>query len=447
MSKKKNPPDLSIYEQIEPKCPHFYTIRDDGSRCQNCGGCSFMNIDYADQLKVKEKMVHDLIAPVISEETWQEVWEGIKPSPVLFEYRNKVELSFGDEYKGGPLTLGMHKKNSFFDIVDVKECVLIDADMRAIRTATVEYFREKEISQYRRNTRTGNLRHMLLRKATTGEILVDLVTPSYPGGPQNGGDSITPTSGAENFAEILEGWKDRLLSLSLEGEIKGILNTVCDRDADVVEDQGTKILFGQPYFTENLLNLDFAISPFSFFQTNSKGAEVLYSLAREYILGENQSKNSQNDGEIANSNFAEVFDLYSGTGTIAQVIAPAAGHVTGVELIPEAVEAAKDNAKLNGLDNCTFLAGDVLKVIDEIEEKPDFIILDPPRDGIHPKALPKLLKYGVDNLIYIACKPGSLARDLDAFLYHGYKPMRLACVDLFPQTPHIETVCLLTLNS
>ena len=187
--------------------------------------------------------------------------------------------------------------------------------------------------------------------------------------------------------------------------------------------------FTEEAILEKLLGLQFKITPFSFFQTNSRGAEVLYSIARDYI------------GDTKDCN---VFDLYSGTGTIAQMLAPAAGKVTGVEIVEEAVEAAKENAALNGLTNCTFLAGDVLKVLDTIEDKPDLLVLDPPRDGIHPKALPKLLAYNVDRIVYISCKPTSLARDLEMFFAHGYEVKKMCSVDMFPGTGNVETVVLLS---
>ena len=204
--------------------------------------------------------------------------------------------------------------------------------------------------------------------------------------------------------------------------------------ADVVKNEGTEVLFGQDYFYEELLGLRFQISPFSFFQTNSLGAEVLYSTAREFILGDNPDM-------LADKT---VYDLYSGTGTIAQMLAPVCKKVVGVEIIEEAVEAAKENAALNHLDNCEFLAGDVLKVLDTIEERPDYIVLDPPRDGIHPKALEKIINYGVDHMIYISCKPTSLARDLEVLLARGYVVDKVQCVDMFPNTVHVETVCLLS---
>ena len=202
--------------------------------------------------------------------------------------------------------------------------------------------------------------------------------------------------------------------------------------ADVIRDEGTEVLYGQAYFTEELLGLQFNVTPFSFFQTNSWSAEVLYDTARKYIL-----EAGLKDGAI-------VYDLYCGTGTITQLMAPAAKQVIGVEIVEEAVKAAEENAAVNGLSNCRFIAGDVLKVIDGIEEKPDFIILDPPRDGIHPKAMPRILQFGVDHILYISCKPTSLARDLPAFISAGYRPVRGVCIDQFPWTANVETVCLLT---
>ena len=207
------------------------------------------------------------------------------------------------------------------------------------------------------------------------------------------------------------------------------MHIINDSLADVVKSDETRILFGQDYFYETILGLRFKITPFSFFQTNSLGAEVLYNAAREYI---------------GDTKDMTVFDLYSGTGTIAQILASVAKEVIGVEIVEEAVEAAKENAALNSLTNCDFIAGDVLKVLDELSEKPDFIVLDPPRDGIHPKALPKIIEYGVEKLVYISCKPTSLVRDLQVFLEKGYRVEKACCVDMFPQSVHVETVVLLS---
>ncbi len=401
----------SELEMATPFCKHFGT----------CGGCTYQSLPYDTQLNLKSNMVRDLLVPVISQETWDSTYEGINASPRQFEYRNKMEFSFGDSQKDGPLTLGMHKKASTYDVVTVEDCQIIDADMRRVLTITLDYFSKSGQTYFHKNTHVGYLRHLLVRKAVkTGQILVDLVTS-------------TQISSIYEIA-LLEGWKQALLNCQdWEGTLSGILHTRNDREADIVADEGTDVLYGTTYFKEELLGLSFQISPFSFFQTNSLGAEVLYSTARDFI-------STGADG-------AEVFDLYSGTGTIAQVIAPAAKHVTGVEIVAEAVEAAKENAALNGLTNCDFLAGDVLKVLDDIAEKPDYIILDPPRDGINPKALDKIIDYNVESLVYISCKPSSLARDLDRFLYKGYEVKRIACVDMFPGTYHVETCVLLEKTS
>ncbi|MBR1853458.1 MAG: class I SAM-dependent RNA methyltransferase [Lachnospiraceae bacterium] len=219
----------------------------------------------------------------------------------------------------------------------------------------------------------------------------------------------------------------------LQGRFAGILHIVNDSVADVVQSDRTDILYGKDYFYEELLGLRFKISAFSFFQTNSHSAEVLYETARKYACG--VGKEAKEDRII--------FDLYSGTGTITQLMAPVAKKVIGVEIVEEAVEAARKSTHENGLDNCEFIAGDVLKVLDEVEEKPDLIILDPPRDGIHPKALPKIISYGVDCIVYISCKPTSLVRDLDTFLAGGYRVEKAVALDQFPWTTGIEVVCLL----
>ena len=182
--------------------------------------------------------------------------------------------------------------------------------------------------------------------------------------------------------------------------------------------------------------MKFKITPFSFFQTNSLGAEVLYETAREFI-GDFLTSPQKSDGNV-------VFDLYSGTGTIAQLLSPAAKKVVGVEIVEEAVEAARENAAQNGLTNCEFIAGDVLKVIDETTEKPDYIILDPPRDGIHPKALEKIIGFQAPQMVYISCKPTSLARDLVTLQARGYEVKKVRCVDMFPGTAHVETCVLLS---
>lgn len=383
--------------EIQPVCPHFSV----------CGGCTYQNLPYEEQIRLKSSQIKELLDEVIQEPY---LFEGVKTSPHILAYRNKMEFSFGDERKDGPLALGMHRRGSFYDIVTVGDCQIVDEDYRKILTCILSYFQEQNIPFYHKLRHTGYLRHLLVRKgAKTGEILVDLVTSSQ-------------------MQALDRPWVERLLSLKLEGQIVGILHTYNDSLADVVQSDRTEVLYGRDYFYEELLGLRFKISPFSFFQTNSLGAEILYDTARSYI-GDTESK--------------VIFDLYSGTGTIAQILAPVAEKVVGVEIVEEAVEAAKVNARLNGLENCSFIAGDVLKVIDELKDKPDLIVLDPPRDGIHPKALRKIIDFQVDRMVYISCKPTSLARDLVMLQECGYRVEKVCGVDMFPFTGHVETIVAL----
>ncbi len=399
-------------DAIDSPCIHF----------GKCGGCSYLTMPYVKELGLKEQQVRTLLKPAMDRQTCRFTWEGIKTSPVKFAYRNKMEFTFGDEVMGGPLCLGMHKRGSFYDIVTVSGCRIVDDDYKQILSATLDFFspmyERKEITFYHRMKQVGYLRHLLVRKAVrTGDILVDIITTTQE-------------------EHDLTAYKDMLLSLDLSGKIVGVLHTKNDSLADAVIDEGTEILFGQDFFYEYLLGLKFRITPFSFFQTNSLSAEVLYTTVRGYIRSLYDQKKINKDGVI--------YDLYSGTGTIAQLLAKVCDKVIGVEIVEEAVEAARENARLNNLDNCEFICGDVLKVLDEIEVKPDMIVLDPPRDGINPKALQKIIGYGVQYMIYVSCKPTSLARDLEILQENGYMMTRAVAIDQFPWTNHCETVVLLT---
>ena len=382
-------------------------------RCEHfgkCGGCVYQTVSYDEQLKMKETTVKKILDPVIKTDY---DWEGIIGSPVSSEYRNKMEYSFGDEIKDGPIALGLHKRNSMYDIVTVTECKIVDNDYRKILKCVYDYALEEKLTYYHKMKHEGYLRHLLVRKAVkTGQILVDIVTTTVNDIPM---DELA----------------DRLKALSLDGEIVGFLHTYNDSVADAVINEKTDIVYGRDYIEEELLGLKFKITAFSFFQTNSLGAEVLYSKARDYV-GTTKDK--------------VIFDLYSGTGTIAQILAPVAKKVIGVEIISEAVDAAKINAGINGLDNCEFIADDVLNALDNIKDKPDFIVLDPPRDGINPKALKKIIDYGVDSMVYISCKPTSLARDLVMLQESGYEVKKGCCIDMFPNTGHVETVVKLSLK-
>ena len=388
----------------ETTCPLF------GS----CGGCCYNGTDYASELKQKEKKIKALFLPLLGEDFFESAsYEGVIPSPKACAYRNKMEYSFGNAEKDGPLTLGLHQKKSFYNVLSVQECRLVHPDLNTITAAVQAWFREKGADFYHKKTHQGLLRHLILRRSeTNGDILVNLVTS---------GD-----------ARGYEEWTAYLLSLPLSGRIRGILHTENHSLSDAIVPEKVTLLYGEGFLEETVLGLHFKLSPFSFFQTNTRAAEKLYEKVREYI---------------ALTPGAVVYDLYSGTGTIAQVLSPAAGRVYGVEIVEEAVAAARENAALNGLSNCCFLAGDVLKKLEELPEPADYIVLDPPRDGVNPKALSKLLRSGARRMVYVSCKPSSLARDLPLLRLGGYEAEKMVLADLFPRTDNIEAVVLLSKGS
>ena len=361
--------------KIEPHC----------NISHQCGGCSNAYLDYKTQLDFKVDQVKRLL-----DEGNIQGYEflGIEESPEVFEYRNKMEFTFGDMEKGGELTLGMHVKNRSFSIITVDNCKIVDEDFRKILTVTLEHFRKTDLPYYKVMKHEGYLRNLVVRKAiNTGEILVNLVTT---------------TQVNYDITKFVE----EITALNLNGKIAGIIHTLNDSLSDVVQADEVKTLYGREYIIEDLLGLKFKINPFAFFQTNTKGAEKLYSMVRDFM---------------GNSDNKVVFDLYCGTGTIGQIVAPKAKKVVGIELIEEAVEAAKENAKLNNLENCQFIAGDVAKVIQNVKDKPDIIILDPPRAGVHPVALDYVIKFNAKEIIYVSCNPKSLVTDLQVLTKAGYK--------------------------
>lgn len=375
----------------------------------DCGGCLYQSLPYGQQLKLKEDQVKELLAPLGLVDKYQ----GITASPEVYGYRNKMEFSFGDECLDGPLALGLHKRGSMYDLVNATDCKIVHEDYNKVVRGVLAYFSALDVPFYHKRRHEGYLRYLVVRRGVqTSELQINLVTSSQ-------------------IEVDLQPFVDMLLSLELDHIIKGIIHTVNDQVSDAVKVDDLHILYGSEYFYEQLFDLKFKISPFSFFQTNTLGAEKLYEVVRDYV-GETKDK--------------IIFDLYSGTGTITQLLAPVAKKAVGVEIIEEAVEAAKVNAELNGLSNCEFIAGDVLRVIDDLAtsvDKPDTIILDPPREGIHPKAMPKIIDFGVKHIVYVSCKPTSLVRDLQLLMDAGYTVAQWELIDMFPHTPHVETCCLL----
>lgn len=380
-----------------------------------CGGCSMLSVHYEEQLKLKKQQILDLFAKngTVLEDI------DIVGSPVQKEYKNKMEFTFGNEEKDGKLTVGLHRKNSAMSIVDVFDCMIIDEDYRKILIATRDYFRTKNLKHYHVMSHEGYLRHLVVRKGTNvGDILVNLVTTSQ-------------------IDFDLNEYKDLILSLELNGKISGILNTINDSLSDTVVADRVSVLYGDIFFYDKLFDNRFKISPFSFFQTNTKGAEVLYKTAIDMIDGE---KNV-------------IFDLYSGTGTIGINLSKRARKVIGIEIVEEAVDMARENAKVNNIENIEFVAGDVkeevLKLKENILNKNecediDFIVLDPPRAGMSPKALGDVISYKAKELLYISCNPKMLAQDLVVFKENGYEIRNIKLVDMFPNTNHVECVVLMS---
>lgn len=372
-----------------------------------CGGCVYQGVSYEEQLKNKAGEVRGLLDK--KDINYGQLLD-IEPAPNRYHYRNKMEYTFGDMEKNGPTTLGMHKKKHFMSIITVDQCQLVHDDFNTVLRGVLDFVIEKGYSHYHKKNHRGLMRHLIIRRGVrTGELLVNVVTSSEEGFDE------------EAFVEMIR-------SLPLESEVVGILRTVNDRLADAVYCDELRVLDGRDYYMEEIMGLKFKVSAFSFFQTNVEAVENLYSYAIDLIDDFNNKT---------------AFDLYCGTGTITQTLAKKAGKVIGIELVEEAVEAAKANAALNGLDNCEFIAGDVFEVLKNVEEKPDVIVVDPPRVGIKPDALDKIIGYGVDQIVYISCNPKTLTENLYYMQYYGYDVISVKPFDNFPGTKHTEAVALL----
>ena len=372
-----------------------------------CGGCVYQGVPYEEQLSNKFGEVKGLLDK--KDIRYGELLP-IEGAPFCYGYRNKMEYTFGDMEKNGPMTLGMHKKKHFMSIVTVDQCQLVHEDFNVILRGVLEFASSRGYTHYHKKAHKGLMRHLIVRRGIrTGELLVNVVTSSEDGFDENA------------FVEMIR-------DLPLENQVVGILRTINDRLADAVYCDELRVLWGRDYYNEEILGLKFKVSAFSFFQTNVDAVERLYSYAVSLI------------DDFENK---EVFDLYCGTGTITQVLARKAKEVIGIELVEEAVEAAKANAALNGLDNCRFLAGDVFEVLDSLSDKPEVIVVDPPRVGISSNALEKIIGYGVKQIVYISCNPKSLADNLYYMQYYGYEIKSVKPFDNFPGTKHTECVAVL----
>ena len=387
------------------RCPHD----------EFCGGCTYQETPYEEQLKIKEQEVRQLFQAGGVTPSAFDVIEGCPPDS-RYRYRDKMEYTFGDEVKDGPLCLGMHRPRQFMAITTVDNCQLVKQDFNRILKFTLDFCIEHGYTKYHKRHHTGLMRNLVIRDGfRTGEIIVNIVTS---------------TDG--EFAE--DEWVQGLQQLSLDGDIVGIMRTLNDNIADSVNCDELRVLFGRDYYMEKILGLDFKVHEFSFFQTNVEAVERLYSKALSLI--------DSIDGK-------NVFDLYCGTGTISQVAAKKARHVMGVEIVQESVDMARENAALNKLDNCDFICGDVFDVLENSAQgndldAPDVIIVDPPRVGMTPGAVRKIASYDVPQIVYISCNPKSLVQNLSQFATYGYRTDYVKPFDNFPMTKHVETVVLMS---
>ena len=414
-----------------------------------CGGCTYNGLEYSEAIIEKENEVRSLMREkaglILLDENIKKIPIDIKPGEAIFngryegiqgaqkdwrfQYRNKMEYTFGDLTKDGELELGMHKKGNYMSIVTVDKCQLVPEDFNLILDYTLNFAKASGLKHYHKKTHNGVFRNLIIRRGVrTGEILVDLVTSSEADG----------INGTEHSFDA-KGWKDGLINLKLNdnNKIVGIMHTINDNIADAVNCDEQRILYGRDYYYEEICNLRFKVNVFSFFQTNVDAVERLYLEAIDLL--------SDLEGKV-------VYDLFCGTGTISQIVAKRAKHVIGIEIVEDSVESARANTGLNGINNCDFICGDVYEVLNSVTSmdsnysgipNPDIIIVDPPRVGLRTKAINKITSYGVPEILYISCNPKTLAMDLADLKTCGYELDYLKAYDNFCWTKHVECVAKL----
>lgn len=399
--------------RVQPFCQHFGV----------CGGCQWQMLLYAQQLQYKQQQVADNLKRIGKVEMPEMM--SIIGAEQTTRYRNKMEYTFSnkrfllaEELNNPDISpdenvAGFHARGFFDKVVPIYECHLQAEPTNYIRIAVWEYAKQNNLSHYDIRNHTGYLRNLLVRIATTGEIMVNIVL----------------------------GYEDKKTRISLLGfiqnkfpEITTLLYTINPKKNDSLYDLEPIIFWGKGYIIEKLENFAFKISPKSFFQTNTKQGEKLYQLTREFA----ELKGTQT-----------VYDLYCGTGSIGIFVSKLAKKIIGVEVVEDAIADAKENALLNGLDNAAFFAGDVTDICNdaffENHGRPDVIITDPPRAGMHEKLVKKLLDIAAPVIVYVSCNPATQARDL-ALLNEKYAVTKIQPVDMFPHTLHIENIVQLKLR-
>ncbi|OQX74766.1 MAG: 23S rRNA (uracil(1939)-C(5))-methyltransferase RlmD, partial [Bacteroidetes bacterium 4484_249] len=390
-------------KRIEPRCEHFGV----------CGGCKWQNMNYDDQLFYKQKQVENALKRIGKFEMPEILT--IIPSKNVFFYRNKLEFTFSnkrwltdfsreinfeDRNMNG---LGFHIPGMFDRVLDIDNCYLQEEPSNSIRLAVKKYADENNLDYYDVRKWSGFLRNLLVRNTSTGELMVILVV-NY------------------DDPEKIFGLMDHIYEKF--PEITSLNYVVNTKKNDTISDLEIKLFKGQPHITERMEKLKFKIGPVSFYQTNSLQAYELYKVAREFA--------GFKGDEL-------VYDLYTGTGTIANFIASQVSKVVGIEYVPSAVEDANENSKINNITNTMFFAGDIAKILNNefVKEngKPDVVISDPPRAGMHEKVLKQILEIAPEKIVYVSCNPATQARDV-TILSEKYTVEKIQPVDMFPQTHH-----------
>jgi 23S rRNA (uracil1939-C5)-methyltransferase len=384
-------------DRIDPECKVFLS----------CGGCRYQHITYESELKIKEQKVKDSIERVgkISAPV-----NPIIPSDDIFRYRNKGQYPVSKN-KDGKTVFGFFAPHSH-RVIACDDCLLAPEDFKDILSKIGNFADENNISVYDESTNLGLLRHICLRKPhNSGEIMVMLVI---------NGDKIP---NEEKLTDIL----------SENKSVKSIVININKSDTNVILGDKNRVIFGDGYITDTLCGLKFRISPNSFYQVNGKQTEKLYNKAREYA-------NLKKDDVL--------LDLYCGVGTIGLTMAKDCKELYGVEIVDEAVQNAKENARINNIDNAHFYAGDATLLANKLKEKkinPNVVIVDPPRKGLSPELIETITAdFKPDRVVYVSCDPATLARDSEIFEGKGYLVKQITPVDMFPRTVHVETVVLMS---
>jgi 23S rRNA (uracil1939-C5)-methyltransferase len=401
-------------QRVTPLCEHFGL----------CGGCSLQHMDYAEQLRVKQKFVLDTITRIGKVEV-KEIYP-IIPCAEIKHYRNRLDFAFGNrrwltneelnrpEIKSTGNFAGFHLPGRFDKIIDINTCHLQQEPTNALRQFVKKVAVEYGMSFYDHIKQEGFMRDMIVRNTTTGEWMVIIIF----GSDEKEKINLLMTAVKEQFPEI--------------ASLNYVINT---KKNSTIYDLEVRLFSGRKFLEEKMGGLKFKISPKSFFQTNTRQAAVLYRTAREFA---------------SLSGTETVYDLYTGTGTIACYIASNGKRVIGIDYIPDAIVDANENSRINNIDNTEFFAGDIKETLNDdflyARGKPDVVITDPPRAGMHPEVVRKMSMTGVAKIVYVSCNPATQARDI-ALLAENYSVTKMQPVDMFPHTSHVENVALLEKKS